>query len=36
MLTLQYDEWWSDDGVGRMDGAPPRLAVAWPFHEGED
>lgn len=32
----QYDEWWSDGGVGRMDGAPPRLTVAWPFHEGED
>lgn len=32
----EYDEWWSDGGIGKVDGAPPRLAVAWPFHEGED
>ncbi|WVW82100.1 hypothetical protein I302_104105 [Kwoniella bestiolae CBS 10118] len=32
----EYDEWWSDGGVGKMDGAPPRLTVAWPFHDGED
>ncbi|WWC58416.1 uncharacterized protein I303_100956 [Kwoniella dejecticola CBS 10117] len=32
----EYDEWWSDGGVGKMDGAPPRLTVAWPFHEGEE
>ncbi|KAK8865757.1 hypothetical protein IAR55_000904 [Kwoniella newhampshirensis] len=32
----EYDEWWSDGGVGRVDCAPPRLTVAWPFHEGED
>jgi len=32
----EYDEWWSEGGIGLMDGAPPRLTVAWPFHEGED
>lgn len=32
----EYDEWWSEGGIGKVDGAPPRLAVAWPFHEGED
>lgn len=32
----EYDEWWADGGIGKVDGAPPRLAVAWPFHEGED
>ncbi|WVF70746.1 hypothetical protein IAT40_005540 [Kwoniella sp. CBS 6097] len=32
----EYDEWWSEGGVGKMDGAPPRLTVAWPFHEGEE
>ena len=32
----EYDEWWADGGVGKVDGAPPRLSVAWPFHEGED
>ncbi|WWD18062.1 hypothetical protein CI109_102509 [Kwoniella shandongensis] len=32
----EYDEWWSDGGVGRVDCAPPRLTVAWPFHEGEE
>ncbi|WWC86062.1 uncharacterized protein L201_000933 [Kwoniella dendrophila CBS 6074] len=32
----EYDEWWSEGGVGKMDGAPPRLTVAWPFHDGED
>ncbi|WVR05720.1 hypothetical protein IAU60_002744 [Kwoniella sp. DSM 27419] len=32
----EYDEWWSEDGVGKRDGAPPRLTVAWPFHDGED
>jgi len=32
----EYDEWWAEGGVGQMDGCPPRLTVAWPFHEGED
>lgn len=32
----EYDEWWAEGGVGKVDGAPPRLSVAWPFHEGED
>lgn len=32
----EYDEWWSEGGIGKVDGAPLRLAVAWPFHEGED
>ncbi|KAL7423767.1 hypothetical protein Q5752_001351 [Cryptotrichosporon argae] len=32
----EYNEWWSDGGVGKVDGAPPRLAVAWPFHEGDE
>jgi hypothetical protein len=32
----QYDEWWSEGGVGKVDGAPPRLTVAWPFHDNED
>ncbi|WVQ71148.1 hypothetical protein IAR50_000673 [Cryptococcus sp. DSM 104548] len=32
----EYDEWWSDSGYGRLDGLPPRLTVAWPFHENED
>nr|XP_019014772.1 uncharacterized protein I206_00858 [Kwoniella pini CBS 10737]OCF53553.1 hypothetical protein I206_00858 [Kwoniella pini CBS 10737] len=32
----EYDEWWSEGGVGKVDGAPPRLTVAWPFHEGEE
>ncbi|WVQ97110.1 hypothetical protein IAU59_004220 [Kwoniella sp. CBS 9459] len=32
----EYDEWWSPGGVGQRDDAPPRLTVAWPFHEGED
>ncbi|BEI87095.1 hypothetical protein CcaverHIS002_0704410 [Cutaneotrichosporon cavernicola] len=32
----EYDEWWSEGGIGKVDGAPPRLAVAWPFHEGEE
>ncbi|OCF33327.1 hypothetical protein I316_05068 [Kwoniella heveanensis BCC8398] len=32
----EYDEWWADGGIGRVDGAPPRLTVAWPFHEGEE
>lgn len=27
----EYDEWWSEGGIGKVDGAPPRLAVAWPF-----
>ena len=35
-LMIQYDEWWSEGGVGKVDGAPPRLTVAWPFHENED
>ncbi|ORX34220.1 hypothetical protein BD324DRAFT_653488 [Kockovaella imperatae] len=32
----EYDEWWSPGGVGTVDGAPPRLTVAWPFHEGDE
>ncbi|WVN85624.1 uncharacterized protein L203_100773 [Cryptococcus depauperatus CBS 7841] len=32
----EYDEWWSDTGYGKLDGLPPRLTVAWPFHENED
>ncbi|ORY20952.1 hypothetical protein BCR39DRAFT_74335 [Naematelia encephala] len=32
----EYDEWWADGGVGRVGGCPPRLTVAWPFHEGEE
>ncbi|KAK4685823.1 hypothetical protein P7C73_g4314, partial [Tremellales sp. Uapishka_1] len=32
----EYDEWWSEGGVGKVDGSPPRLTVAWPFHEGEE
>lgn len=36
VADLQYDEWWSEGGVGKVDGAPPRLTVAWPFHENED
>jgi len=35
-LMIQYDEWWSEGGVGKVDGAPPRLTVAWPFHDNED
>ncbi|OXG25689.1 hypothetical protein C361_01649 [Cryptococcus neoformans Tu259-1] len=32
----EYDEWWSDGGYGKLDGLPPRLTVAWPFHDNED
>lgn len=32
----EYDEWWADGGPGKTEGCPPRLSVAWPFHEGED
>ncbi|WVQ85644.1 hypothetical protein IAT38_007810 [Cryptococcus sp. DSM 104549] len=32
----EYDEWWSEGGYGKIDGLPPRLTVAWPFHDGED
>ncbi|KIR67572.1 hypothetical protein I314_01989 [Cryptococcus bacillisporus CA1873] len=32
----EYDEWWSDGGYGKLDGLPPRLTVAWPFHDSED
>ncbi|EIW72637.1 hypothetical protein M231_06537 [Tremella mesenterica] len=32
----EYEEWWAEGGIGRADGVPPRLTVAWPFHENED
>ena len=32
----EYDEWWGEGGIGMLDGQPPRLTVAWPFHEGDE
>ena len=35
-VQKEYEEWWSEGGMGRMDNSPPRLNVAWPFSDEED
>ena len=35
-VQKEYEEWWSEGGMGRMDNAPPRLNVAWAFSDDED
>jgi hypothetical protein len=35
-VQKEYEEWWGEDGMGRLDNAPPRLNVAWAFSDEED
>jgi hypothetical protein len=35
-VQKEYEEWWAEDGMGRLDNAPPRLNVAWAFSDEED
>lgn len=35
-VQREYDDWYAEDGPGRLEGGPPRLQVAWPFAEDEE
>lgn len=35
-VQKEYDDWYAEDGPGRLEGGPPRLQVAWPFADDED
>lgn len=35
-VQKEYDDWYAEDGPGRIEGGPPRLQVAWPFADDED